>query len=283
MPTLPGRGASDTEQLELHRTREMAESFGVDAAAYDAARPSYPDALVQRIVDGHSAPSILDIGCGTGIAALQLRAAGGDVVGIEPDQRMAEFARSKGLRVEHSTFEAWDPRDRSFDIVTAAQSWHWVDPAIGATKAATILRPGGRLAIFGHVFEPPEDVAQALADAFRRAVPDSPFTTSGRRPLQTYRAGYDHVAETLRVTNLFDDVDVWQFDWTRIYQRDEWLALLATTGGLTPLPVEARGKILRAVGRAVDARGGSFTMEYVTLAAAGRRSTIISNEDLDGR
>lgn len=274
MPTVPTHGVPDTERLDLHRAREMAESFGVDAEQYDAARPSYPDDLVQTITAGRPAPRILDIGCGTGIAARQLQSAGGDVVGIEPDERMAAFARSRGLSVEQGTFEAWDPRDRSFDIVTAAQSWHWVDPAIGPEKAAAILRPGGRLAIFGHVFEPPDDIARAFADAFRRVVPDSPFTASGRRPLQTYRAGYEHIATTLRTSGLFDDVDVWQFDWTRSYQRDEWLALLATTGGLTPLPVEARAEVLQAVGHAVDARGGSFAMEYVTLATAASLNSL---------
>lgn len=273
MPTLPDGHGSDVEPLDLHHAREMAQSFGIDAQGYDAARPSYPDELVRRIVNDRAGLSVLDVGCGTGIAARQFQAAGCCVLGIEPDSRMAHFARASGLTVELGTFESWDPAGRTFDVVAAAQAWHWVDPAAGAQKAAKVLRPGGRLAIFGHVYEPPDAIAQAFSDAFRRAVPDSPFHGQGRRSIEIYQAGYDRIADTLRETDLFDHVDLWRFDWTRSYQRDEWLALLTTTGGLAPLPVETKAEILHAVGLAIDARGGSFTMEYVTLAASGRRTT----------
>ena len=162
----------------------MAESFGADAQRYDQARPGYPDALVARIVAGSPGPDVLDVGCGTGIAARQFQAAGCAVLGVEPDARMADFARARGLQVEVATFEAWQPAGRMFDAVIAAQSWHWVDPVAGAVKAAQVLRPGGRLAIFGHVFEPPAEVAEPFAAAYRRAAPDSPFSDQpARRPL----------------------------------------------------------------------------------------------------
>src|SRR3954447_15322634 len=90
---------------------------------------------------------------GTGIAARQFRAAGCTVLGVEPDARMAEFARRSGVEVDVATFEAWDPAGRHFDAVVAGTAWHWVDPVAGAAKAARVLRPGGRLAPFHHVFE----------------------------------------------------------------------------------------------------------------------------------
>lgn len=77
----------------------MAESFGTDAERYEQARPGYPDALVARIVTGSPAHDVLDVGCGTGIAARQFQAAGCAVLGVEPDARMADFARARGLQV----------------------------------------------------------------------------------------------------------------------------------------------------------------------------------------
>lgn len=65
----------------------------------------------------------------------------------------------------------------------------WVEPAAGAAKAAQVLRPGGLVVIFGHVFEPPAEVAEAFAAAFRRVVPDSPFNREPpRRSLDLYQA-----------------------------------------------------------------------------------------------
>jgi SAM-dependent methyltransferase len=262
--------------VPLHRARHTAESFGTDAQRYDRARPRYPDDLVARIVAGSpgpDVPDVLDVGCGTGIAARQFTAAGCSVLGVEPDARMAEFARTRGLPVEVATFEAWEPAGRTFDAVIAAQSWHWVDPVAGAEKAARVLRPHGRLAVFGHVFEPPAEVAEPFAAAYRRAAPDSPFSGQpARRPLETYQAGYAKIADRIRETGRFGDPAQWRFDWQRSYTRDEWLELLPTTGGLTRLRPEQLAAILGAVGHAVDALGCRFTMRYTTLVTTAVRT-----------
>ncbi|MFI6365966.1 class I SAM-dependent methyltransferase [Nocardia sp. NPDC050630] len=251
----------------------MATSFGVHAQRYDQARPAYPDALVARILAGISGSDVLDVGCGTGLAARQFQSAGCTVLGVEPDARMADFARARGLRVEVATFEAWEPGDRMFDAVIAAQSWHWVDPVAGAAKAAGVLRPGGRLAIFGHVYEPPAEVAEPFAAAYRRVAPDSPLSGQpARRPLELYEAGYGKFADRIRETQQFGDPEQWRFDWQQSYTRDQWLELLPTTGGLTRLRPDQLVEILDATGSAIDSLGGSFTMDYTTLAATAVRA-----------
>nr|WP_240197174.1 class I SAM-dependent methyltransferase [Nonomuraea lactucae] len=67
-------------------------------------------------------PPVLDVGCGTGIAARQFQAAGCRVLGVEPDSRMADFARPSGVEVDVATFEAWDLAGRTFDAVIAGQA-----------------------------------------------------------------------------------------------------------------------------------------------------------------
>jgi SAM-dependent methyltransferase len=253
--------------VELHRARAVAESFGIDAQGYDRARPPYPDALVAQLVAESPGSSVLDVGCGTGIAARQFQNAGCVVLGVEPDPRMAELAHARGLEVEVATFESWQPYGRMFDLVIAAQSWHWIDPVDGALKAAEVLSPGGRLAIFGHVFEPPAAVAQPFAAAFRRVAPDSPFSDQpARRPIDVYQALYAKLSEAIRQTGRFAETDQRQFDWEQPYTRKQWLELLPTTGGLTQLSSEQTREILDAVGDAIDSLGGSFIMQFVTLA-----------------
>lgn len=251
----------------------MAESFGVDPQRYDRARPRYPAALVNRIVQCSPGGDVLDVGCGTGIAARQFRAAGCTVLGIEPDARMAEFARTTGVPVAVSTFEAWQPEGRTFDAVIAAQAWHWIDPVVGTAKAATLLRPQGRLAIFSHVFEPPREIAEPFAAALRRAAPESPLAgQAARRPLDTYQAMYTKIGDTIRASGLFREPECWRFDWAQTYTRDQWLDLLPTTGGLTQLRADQIAEILTAVGEAIDALGGAFTMEYTTLGTTAVRT-----------
>jgi SAM-dependent methyltransferase len=156
--------APQTPVPEPHRDRRVAESFGGDAERYDRARPAYPDALVERIVAASPGRSVLDVGCGTGIEARQFQAAGCTVLGVEPDARMAEFARGTGVEVEVATLEAWDPAGRRLDAVVAGTAWHWVDPVAGAAKAAEVLRPGGLIAPFHHVFQTPPGILDAFGD-----------------------------------------------------------------------------------------------------------------------
>jgi SAM-dependent methyltransferase len=271
MPTVP-RKQPEPPPAELHKARLIAESFGTDAAGYDRARPGYPDALVARVVAESPGLDVLDVGCGTGIAARQFQAAGCAVLGVEPDARMAGFARARGLPVEVATFEAWDPLGRKFDAVTAAQSWHWVDPVTGAAKAAQVLRPSGRLAIFSHVYEPPAEVAGPFAAARRRVAPDAPFANlPARRPLDLYQSAYAKIADKIRETGQFREPEQWRFDWEQFYTRDQWLALLPTTGGLTRLRPDQLADILGEVGTAIDALGGAITMHYTTLATSAAR------------
>ncbi|GAA4081509.1 class I SAM-dependent methyltransferase [Actinomadura miaoliensis] len=251
----------------------MAESFGVDAERYDRTRPRYPDALISRLMAASPGPDVLDVGCGTGIEARQIQAAGGRVLGVEPDARMADFARRSGVEVEVATFESWDPAGRVFDAVVAATAWHWVDPVAGAAKAAVALRPGGLLAVFWNAFQLPASVADAYATVYQRVVPDSPFNfQAGRQSLDAYQLMCTKAADGIRAAGGFGEPEQWRFDWEQFYSRDEWLDQLPTTGALTPLPQDKQAEVLEGVGAAVDALGGSFTMRYATVAVTATRT-----------
>ena len=260
---------------EPHRFRQVAESFGTDAERYDRTRPRYPDALIERIVAASPGRDLVDVGCGTGTAARQLRAAGCTVLGVEPDARMAGFARRSGLEVEVSTFEAWDSAGRQFDAVVAGTAWHWVDLVAGATKAAQVLRPGGLLAPFHHVFQSPPEVAGALANAYRQVAPDSPFNRSSQpsgSALDLYEPLFAKIADGIRKVGGFSEPERWQFDWERTYSRDEWLDQLPTLGSLTGLPSDKVAQVQAEVGAAIDAIGGSFVMAYTTVAVTAART-----------
>ncbi|WP_208325950.1 class I SAM-dependent methyltransferase [Amycolatopsis arida] len=252
----------------------MAESFGVDPERYDRTRPRYPDAMVRRIVTASPDPDVLDVGCGTGIAARQFQAAGCRVLGVEPDARMAEFARHTGVEVEVATFEAWEPAGRDFAAVVAGQTWHWVDPAAGTAKAASVLRPGGRLAVFWNVDQPPPDLADALAAAYQRVLPDSPVDprAPAKDPLGGYQVMFAGAADAIRESGGFGEPERWRFDWERTCTRDEWLDQLPTSGVLTRLPPDVLAALLEPVGAAVDAMGGRFTMRCTTVAVTAARN-----------
>ena len=260
----------DSPASELHRHRQTAESFGADPDRYDRARPSYPEALVERIVAASSGPCVLDVGCGTGIAARQFQAAGCRVLGVDPDPRMAGLARQSGLEVDVATFETWDPAGRVFDSVIAGQAWHWVDPAVGAVKAARVLRRGGRLAVFWNAFQPPPGLGQAFARVYHQVMPGAPSLWEGPI-LDAYLTMCGMAADGIRKAGAFGDPELWRSGWDRRYTRSEWLDQVPTLGGHTQLPPATLEDLLAGIGAAIDAAGGSFIMHYTTVAATAAR------------
>ncbi|GAB3439796.1 class I SAM-dependent methyltransferase [Streptomonospora sediminis] len=253
----------------------MAESFGTDAARYDRARPRYPAAMVERIAA--AGPGVCDAGCGTGIAARQFQRAGCRVLGVEPDARMAGLARRRGTEVELAAFEDWDPAGRRFDAITAAQSWHWVDPDRGAAKAAAALRPGGRLAVFWNADGPPPELTRAAAEVYQRVIPESPLaaytaSTSATADTEPYSEIIARAASGLGHSGSFGAPERWRFSWERYYTRDEWLDAIPTTGYLTRLEPDRLEKVLAGLGAAIDRLGGGFTMNYTTVVLTAVRT-----------
>jgi SAM-dependent methyltransferase len=251
----------------------MAESFGSDAERYDRARPRYPDSMIDAITTASPGPDVLDVGIGTGIAARQFQAAGCTVLGVDVDARMAEFARrggglhGGGLEVEVAPFEDWDPAGRTFDTVIAGQTWHWIDPVAGAAKAAEVLRPGGRLAVFWNVFQPSPEVAEAFCEVHRRVLPDSPRNPWAKPALDPYSMLFTRATDGIRQTGAFGEPEQWRFDWERAYTREEWLDQLRTGGDAGQMPPAKLAELLTGTGAAIDAMGGGFTMPYATVVA----------------
>jgi SAM-dependent methyltransferase len=277
MPTLSGSGpeqpAPGPERLrpDSHQFRQVAEGFGASAGRYDRARPSYPRAMVDQILASSPGLRVLDVGCGTGIVARLFQAAGAQVLGVDPDERMAEQARQRGLEVEVARIEDWDPAGRTFDVMVAGQAWHWVDPAAGAHRAAQVLRPGGRLAVFWNSFRPPPGLGEAMAAVMARVVPDAPM--QGLPGPDGYARLCDRAASGVRETGAFvKDIEQWRFDWERPYSRDEWLDAVPTFGGSNRLPASTMRELLAGIGAAIDAIGGQFTMGYTTVVSTAVRS-----------
>jgi SAM-dependent methyltransferase len=268
MPTIPPEQA---QPFETHRHRQVAESFGTDAERYDRSRPTYPADLVERIVAASPGRDVLDVGCGTGIAARLFQAAGCRVLGVDPDDRMASVARQGGLEVEVAKIEDWDSAGREFDAVIAAQAWHWIDPVAGAAKAAQLLRPGGLLAVFWNAGLVPPDLNAAFAEVYRAVQPSLPFNPQARPATESYQIMSDKAAEGMRATGAFGEPGQWRVSWDRPYTRDEWLDQVPTMGGFTRLPAAELDTLLAGMGAAVDALGGGFTMNYDTVVVTATR------------
>lgn len=127
------------------------ERFSNRVENYVKYRPGYPPEVLQAFRDEMNLTEdsvIADIGSGTGISAKVFLENGNIVYGVEPNAAMREAAE-KFLQ-EFSKFESVDGtaenttlEDDSVDFVTAAQAFHWFDPAKTRAEFSRILRAKG--------------------------------------------------------------------------------------------------------------------------------------------
>jgi SAM-dependent methyltransferase len=233
--------------------------FGEVAEQYDRARPSYPDALFDTIIEYAGlgpGDAALEIGAGTGKATRAFLSRGIAVHALEPSAGMADVLRGHGVDVEQSTFEASPLPPEAFRLVYAAQAWHWVHSADRYEKAASVLAPGGTLALFWNQGRELEGDLRVDNDAVYDAVaPNLTGSAHWRldRTLDEMAACADLRAPTKRMVT-----------WEQRYSSDEWVTLLGTHSDHRMLPEEQRVRLHTAVGEVIDRHGGFIDVVYDT-------------------
>lgn len=240
-------------------SRPWSLAFGDDAEGYDSARPSYPDALIEYLV-ADNPKLVADIGCGTGIAGRLLAARGCNVIGVEPDERMAAVASRHGIEVAVTTFETWQPTD-TFDLATAAQSWHWVDRKVGPTKAAAILREGGRFAAFWNSYHLPAEMVKRFLRIYEDLAPELlDFSISLGLIQADNPFGDNRYANDLAASGLFTDVGRRSFWNTREYDATGWINEIETHSDHHALDPARKQAVFSAVHSAIEDSGGTMTV-----------------------
>ncbi len=92
---------------------------------------------------------VLDIGAGTGKLTRGLHLRGARAVAVEPLAAMRKVFRStiRGVKVVDGMAEHLPFPDKSVDLITAGQSFHWFDQRKALREFARVLRPGGGVAL----------------------------------------------------------------------------------------------------------------------------------------
>ena len=237
----------------------LARTFDHAAGLYQDARPEYPDALFERLVEAvglQRGDHLLEIGPGPGKATLPLVRRGLRVTAVEPGAALAAQARANlaghPVDVVNRRFEDWDRRPGEFAAVVAATAWHWLDPELRYPRAARALRPGGHLAIWGaqHVFpvdgDPFFEELQEVYDQIGETPPEgAPRPAPGELPEMT---------DEIRATGLFQVVSVDHVDWTVDYTAEAYIDLLRTFSGHIAMEQTDRDRLFGEIRRRVARR-----------------------------
>ncbi|MFJ4715225.1 class I SAM-dependent methyltransferase [Streptomyces sp. NPDC088785] len=275
---------TDSDRARLRRT------FTEAAETYDRARPGHPPQVyadLAALAGIRPGCRVLEAGCGTGRATVPLAERGCRIDAVELGAELAAVARRNlaghpGATVHVAAFEDWPLPPEPYDLVLAATSFHWLDPAVRVARSAATLRPGGFLAILAthHVAGGSRQFFADVQDRYERF---DPATPPGLHPTAADDIPYDsqeapgrtvpqHNA-TLPGADLFEPAVYRRHLRDLTYTTRQYLDLLRTHSGTRALAPDARAALLDSIGRLIDRdHGGTVTERYPTELRLARRT-----------
>jgi SAM-dependent methyltransferase len=254
----------------MNNREQRRTTFDQVAEEYDRFRPGYPERVADDVVRlSGIAPHgrILEIGSGTGKGTALFAARGYPMICLEPGANLARVAARNlaafpNVRIEVHTFEEWRAREFDFDLVIAAQSFHFIDPDTGLPKVASLLRSGGALAIFGNYPQPGSaDVHVRVEQAYARIAPEMKWHHDDP-PLEN----------RIDETGLFGTVVMTRYRWRVVFNAADYVGLMQTQSDHQLLPESQRAALLGAIAEAIENDGGSIAIEYETRLHLAQRN-----------
>ena len=239
--------------------------FDAVAEIYDAVRPAYPPALFDDLWAYLELPGraeVVEVGPGTGQATGALLGRGARVTAVELGPNLARFlaARFDGasnLRVVNAAFEDAQFAAASFDLVLAATSFHWIDPAVRFSLPHRLLREGGAIAIIET-----NQVASAVDRGFfQRSQPiyRKYFPDETAPPLPN-RGMVPRLAAELERSGFFEPARLWHYPWDQTYATSAYANLVRSYSYTQDMPVGPREALIADVTALIDAEfGGEVT------------------------
>lgn len=239
--------------------------FGADPAGYHSARIGAPPALIEKVLARvpASAPDVLEIGPGTGLATEALLAGGaGALTALEPDRALADYLVRRiddsRLSVTVSGFvEAEIAAD--FDLACAACSFHWVDQDLGFAKLLRILKPGGTIALWWHSYR--NRGLDPFFDALSPDLADMPL------PPSEGRNGYVYLDEAAQRATMaghgFEEIEFEIFRTERLLDAGQLCSLYASFSFVRLLPSDLRRRLLSRIVEIVEKDFGGLAPNLV--------------------
>jgi SAM-dependent methyltransferase len=259
---------------------ELRSTFDRAAELYDRARPRYPEALfdaVVRLCGLRHGDRVLEIGSGTGIATRPLLDRGLVVTCVELGEALVAVARDRlvghpNVHIVNAEFETWDPPEVRFDAAIAATSWHWIDPSVGYRKLASLLRPGGHLAVWtaSHVFPAGgDDFFVELQEVYDEIGEGLPPDSGWPSPSDLPAPGVQAASNGLFVTTATE-----RFDWELRYDADSYLDLLDTFSGHIAMEPWQRQRLHSEIRRRLAERPDGSVRRHWGVALEISRATV---------
>lgn len=123
------------------------ELFDESAVNYALYRPSYREEVIHQVSVRSrlsERSKVLEVGCGIGKATILFAKRGLQMDCVEPGEHLACIAEANcadwpGVRIHTTQFEDFSFQPKSYDLLVAAQAYHWINPSIRMRLVSSAL------------------------------------------------------------------------------------------------------------------------------------------------
>lgn len=235
--------------MDADQLAARAASFARGASDYERLRPEFPARLFDDLCERAGrrlAGRILEIGAGTGLATRPLARRGAAIEVVEPSADMlrvlGERLRAEGLAdrvtLRQATFEDVDDASR-YDVVVAAQSFHWADPGTRWTRLASLLGSDGVAFLFWNGWK--LDGTRHDGEAVRAV-----YAAHGGglgSDLDDHRSTVGWAEREIEAHPGLALTDSERYRWDHSLPVEDYLALLSTTSQYATAPADLRDRL----------------------------------------
>jgi SAM-dependent methyltransferase len=214
---------------------ERARSFGSIAEHYARFRPAPPPEAVNWVLEEGPGEAV-DLGAGTGALTELLAGRVRHLVAVEPDAEMRGVLHERLPAVDlvGAVTEALPFGDGTFEVATAASSWHWMDPERAPIEVGRVLRPGGMLAMLWNGADRSIGWVEDLLG------PHQADTTSWPAPVHRHEPRIPEGAP-------FHDLEFELFSWVVEVTVEDLVGLMGSYSRVFTLPPKSRETLLEEV------------------------------------
>lgn len=261
------------------RTLEQRKSWYSPAAeAYNRARPSYPQQVIDQVIEIaklSSRSNILEIGCGPGTATQSFAALGCPMLCLEPNPDFYRLAlqncqRYRHVEIENTSFEEWNLQTETFDAVLAASSFHWIPAEVGYLKAAQALKPGGALILlWNKELQPSEEVHEDFSKIYAAHAPGLARYEDKTTQLKIL----DNLGQIALDSGHFETVSPGYVEVAFTYTAEQYLTLLRTYSPYLKLEAQKREALFDGLRDYIDEYlGGCLPLSHLSAFHVARKN-----------
>jgi protein-L-isoaspartate O-methyltransferase len=255
--------------------KKESEMFDKAAEYYDIFRPGYPKEIIETMVEKtqlNNNSKALEIGAGSGKATEYFKDYGFSIRCIDPGENLVKNGRIKykdypNIKFERGRFEELEPADEKYEVIFAAQSFHWIPQPIGYQRCAGMLTENGYLALFWNMYLACDnDDDNDLVKLSSKYGSFADFVNE-----EQCEDRICSIVNAIQDSGLFETPAVYRHLWRQEYTADEYYGFVLTGNRFLQLPDQVKEMARKEIEGHANKFGGKIVRTYLCVLYLARK------------